>query len=65
MEYKSVSNYVIYFLPNMLSYAFVINTWIDKMNAWSKQGNTTGLLYYYGLIIKNIFFFPMPEAEGL
>lgn len=32
MDYKSINNYIIYFLPNMLSYAFVINTWISKMN---------------------------------
>lgn len=33
MEYESVQNYIVYLLPNMLSYAFVINTWIDKMDA--------------------------------
>eukprot|EP00347_Sterkiella_histriomuscorum_P016641 403352409 len=65
MDYDSVSNYLIYFLPNLLSYAFVINSWIDKMAALQKIGNTTGLMYYYGLIIRNIFFFPMPEAGAL
>jgi len=48
----------------MLSYAFVVNNWIDKMNALSTQGNTTGLMYYYGMIIRNIFFFEMPEAAS-
>lgn len=65
MNYDSVQNYLIYFLPNLLSYAFVINSWIDKMAALQKIGNTTGLMYYYGLIIRNIFFFPMPEASSL
>ncbi|CDW72742.1 UNKNOWN [Stylonychia lemnae] len=64
MEYRSLQNYLTYFLPNMLSYAFVVNTWIDKMNALSQQQNTTGLMYYYGMIVRNIFFFPMPEAES-
>jgi hypothetical protein len=64
MEYESLSNYILYFLPNLLSYAFVINTWLDKMDALRISGNTTGLYYYYGLIIRNVFFFPMPEASS-
>lgn len=35
------------------------------MDALEKSGNTTGLYYYYGLIIRNLFFFDMPEAAGL
>ncbi len=65
MAYESFQNYIIYFLPNLLSYAFVINTWLDRMNALELAGNTTGLYYYYGLIVRNLFFFEMPEAAGL
>lgn len=60
MDYKSFETYIIYFLPNLLSYAFVMNTWLNNMAALRQSGNTTGLYYYYGLIVKNIFFFPMP-----
>ena len=31
MQYKSITNYLLYLLPNMLSYAFVVNTWITHM----------------------------------
>ena len=33
MDYKSFENYIIYFLPNLLSYAFVMNTWLSNMDA--------------------------------
>ena len=49
----------------MLSYAFVVNQWISKMQAYEKGGNYTGLAYYYGMIIKNVFFFVIPEASSL
>lgn len=48
----------------MLSYAFVINTWLDRINALQQQNNITGLCYYYGLIARNLFFFEMPEAAS-
>lgn len=31
MQYKSITNYLLYLLPNMLSYAFVVNNWITRM----------------------------------
>jgi hypothetical protein len=65
MHYQSFTNYLLYLLPNLLSYAFVVNTWIDRMDKLSKQGNTTGLCYYYGMIIKNVFFFTIPESGSL
>lgn len=49
----------------MLSYAFVVNQWINKMQALEQAGNYTGLAYYYGMIIRNVFFFSIPEAAGL
>lgn len=55
---------MLYLLPNMLSYAFVVNQWINKMQALEKAKNYTGLAYYYGMIIRNVFFFDIPEASG-
>lgn len=48
----------------MLSYAFVVNGWITRMTDLEKASNYTGLMYYYGMIIKNVFFFVIPEAES-
>ena len=52
---------MLYLLPNMLSYAFVMNQWLTRMEAMQANGNYTGLAFYYGMIIKDIFFFDMPE----
>jgi hypothetical protein len=49
----------------MLSYAFVINGWMDKIKDYSNNGNTTGLVYYYSMIIKSIFFYDVPEMGSL
>lgn len=51
LQYRTPQNYLIYLLPNVLSKAFVMNTWIKRMQALQTAGNTTGLWYYYGLII--------------
>jgi hypothetical protein len=56
---------MLYLLPNMLSYAFVVNQWITRMENLQKAGNVTGLAYYYGMIIRDIFFFEIPEAASL
>jgi hypothetical protein len=29
-----------------------------------QQKNYTGLAYYYGMIVRNVVFFTIPEAEG-
>ena len=34
LQYKSITNYLLYLLPNMLSYAFVVNTWITRMQTY-------------------------------
>ena len=34
MRYQNAINYAIFLLPNMLSYAFVANSWIDKLNTY-------------------------------
>ena len=49
----------------MLSYAFVINGWIETLDKYEKNNNQTGLFYYYGLIIRNIFFYEIPEEGAL
>lgn len=57
--------YMTYLFPNMLSYAFVINSWIDRMQELSDEGNTTGLIYYYSMIIRNVFLFDIPKFASL
>jgi hypothetical protein len=64
MHYRSFTNYMLYLLPNMLSYAFVMNTWVGRLRTMEQQKNYTGLAYYYGMIVRNVFFFTIPEAEG-
>lgn len=34
------------------------------MQALENSQNYTGLAYYYGMIIKNVFFFEIPEAAS-
>ena len=65
LQYKSLTNYLLYLLPNMLSYAFVVNQWINKMSALEKAKNYTGLAYYYGMIIRNVLFFTIPETASM
>jgi len=48
----------------MLSYAFVVNTWVSRLRTMEQQKNYTGLAYYYGMIVRNVVFFTIPEAEG-
>lgn len=64
LSYRSFTNYLLYLLPNLLSYSFVLATWIDRIKALDKAKNYTGLAFYYGMIVKNVFFFNIPEAEG-
>lgn len=64
LAYRSFTNYMLYLLPNMLSYAFVMNTWVSRLNTMQAQNNYTGLAFYYGMIVRNVFFFTIPEAEG-
>ena len=45
----------------MLSYAFVMNQWVTRMQQMQAANNIQGLVFYYGMIVKDIFFFPMPE----
>ena len=63
LQYETPLNYAIYLLPNVLSYAFVINSWITRLQDMDKNHNTTGLVYYYCMIIKNLLFFQITN-EG-
>jgi hypothetical protein len=47
----------------MLSYAFVANKWINALE--NSEGNSTATWYYYGLIIRSLFFYTIPEASSL
>jgi hypothetical protein len=31
LHYRSFTNYLLYLLPNMLSYSFVVNTWVSRL----------------------------------
>ena len=64
LHYRSFTNYFLYLLPNMLSYSFVINTWVNRLKTMEAQSNYTGLAYYYGMIVRNVIFFTIPEAEA-
>lgn len=48
----------------MLSYAFVVNTWVSRLRTMEATKNYTGLAFYYGMIVRNVFFFTIPEAES-
>lgn len=65
MHYRSFTNYLLYFLPNMLSYAFVVKTWVTRLQTMQERKNYTGLAYYYGMIVRNVIFFTIPEADYL
>jgi hypothetical protein len=65
MHYRSPTNYLLYFMPNMLSYAFVVNTWVSRLKTMEARKNYTGLAYYYGMIVRNVIFFTIPEAESM
>ena len=64
LHYRSFTNYMLYLLPNMLSYSFVVNTWVNRLRTMEATKNYTGLAFYYGMIVRNVFFFTIPEAEG-
>jgi hypothetical protein len=64
-DYKTFLNYAMNFMANLLAQAFSINGYIVKMKDLVAKGNSTGLFFYYGLIIKNVFFFKVPEAGAL
>jgi len=37
---------------------------VEKMQKLEAAKNYTGLAYYYGMIIRNVFFFTIPEAAS-
>lgn len=49
----------------MLSYSFVLNRWITKLIELNEAGDVGGQIYFYGMIIRNVFFYEMPEAASL
>ncbi len=51
-------------MANLISQAFVINIYINKLNTYQANHNVTGLYYMYGIIVRNVFFYPVPEAES-
>ena len=60
-KYGSWQNYLIYLFPNILSYSFIINRWVDQLQEFDEAGDTLSLAYYYGLIFKNLFFYDVVE----
>jgi hypothetical protein len=63
--YKSVSNYLIYGIPNLLSYSFVVNQWMDEISVLQDNNDTVGLVYIYSLIIRRLVFYDIANiTEG-
>ena len=58
-EYQSIGHYMIFFIPNLLSYAFVFNQWMDKIQELKLAKDDVGLVYLYAVIIRKVVFFPI------
>lgn len=64
-QYKSLSFYLLNFLPNMISQAFVYNIWLQKIDEYQAEGNKTGLVYVYCVIIRHLFFFEVEDPDEI
>jgi len=67
-RYKSFNNYFIYFIPNLLSYSFVVEKWMQQIEELEKKGDKVALAYVYAVIARKLFFFDitlvtLPEDE--
>lgn len=65
LSFGSIQNYLIDLIPNLLSYAFVMPYWITKLEDMQSAGNTTGLVYIYCVIIKDLLIFDPPLETSL
>jgi hypothetical protein len=57
VAYESFSKYLIGFIPNMLSYAFVYNQWSAAAQNYTVYNDNVGLTYLYCHITRLLFFY--------
>lgn len=55
--YKSLSNYLVYGIPNLLSYSFVFNQWMEQIDVLREENDKVGLVYIYSVIARKLIFF--------
>ena len=57
LAYESFGKYMIGFIPNLLSYAFVYDQWSEAAKNYTANNDTVGLTYLYCHISKLVFFY--------
>jgi hypothetical protein len=55
--YQSLSNYLILAIPNLLSYSFVFNKWMEQIDLLKAENDKVGLVYIYSVIARKLIFF--------
>lgn len=63
VHYGSVNQYLLYVVPNILSYAFEFDTWTAKIEELELEGDSVGLFYVYCVIIRKLFFYRLVTIE--
>ena len=52
-----------YLIPNLLSQAVILNKYVEKIQAYDEQKNSSGILYMYSLMFRKVFVFDIPEFD--
>jgi hypothetical protein len=52
---------MLYLVPNLLAQAVVLNRYLERIEAYNENGNETGVWYIYGVMLKKVFVFDLPE----
>lgn len=60
--YESLSNYLLYGIPNLLSYSFIFNTWMDQIDVLKERGDNIGLAYLYAVIARKLVFYDIKNV---
>lgn len=63
--YKSISNYLIYGIPNLLSYSFVFNQWMVQIDKLTEKNDKVGLVYIYSVIARKLVFYDINNITDI
>jgi hypothetical protein len=62
-QFPNISDYITYLIPNLLSQTIFINQYMSAVQQYTFEGNQTGVIYVYCIILRKVFIFPRPDVN--
>jgi DNA integrity scanning protein DisA with diadenylate cyclase activity len=55
---------MVYAIPNLLSYSFIFNKWMDQIEILEAENDQIALAYVYAVIARKLIFFDIVNVTA-